>query len=129
MPLTTSTSVGQAFRPYYDRDGNTISDFEWAKLFSDEEYKIIAKHTQTTQFAGVTVSTVWLGIDHNFLQEGKPMIFETMVFRNQEGVSLDMDEITYRYSTEKQALAGHDICVYNAWRWIRGVPCSWDDID
>jgi hypothetical protein len=29
---------------------------------------------------GVTVSTIFLGIDHNFLGSGKPRLWETMIF-------------------------------------------------
>ena len=31
------------------------------------------------------ISTVFLGVNHNFLGEGPPMLFETMVFVDSEG--------------------------------------------
>lgn len=72
----------------------------WAKLFENKEYKIVK---QTTLKDGKRVSTVWLGLDHQF-GKGKPLIFETMVFpKKADWSELDMD----RYSTEKEALAGH----------------------
>lgn len=59
---------------------------------------------------------MWLGLDHSFF-EGPPLIFETMVFAAEEREivlasgrpvkihdSLDMR----RYSTEQQAIAGHN---------------------
>ena len=49
------------------------------------------------------ISTVHLGIDHSFGGGGPPVIFETMVFRSRMS-DLDCD----RYSTEEQALAGHE---------------------
>ena len=47
------------------------------------------------------VSTVWIGINHNFSGEGPPLIFETMVF-GSEG-----DLYCERYATEEQAREGH----------------------
>ena len=53
---------------------------------------------------GKWVSTVWLGLDCQF-GEGKPLIFETMVFP-EKGNFLDID--CARYSTEEEALKGHE---------------------
>lgn len=47
------------------------------------------------------VSTVWLGLDHNWWAGGPPLIFETMIF----GGPLDGE--LWRYSTPEQARAGH----------------------
>lgn len=52
----------------------------------------------------VVVSTVFLGLDHNFYG-GPPLVFETMVFRGKTDGEMD------RYSTYEEALAGHDIMV------------------
>lgn len=69
------------------------------------------------------VSTVWLGMDHGF--GGKPMIFETMVFDKsrpdmpplEDVMNPDVDTnyptrwtdlYQERYSTEEEAIAGHD---------------------
>lgn len=49
----------------------------------------------------VSVSTVFLGVDHNFSGEGAPVLYETMVF----GGSLDME--SERYRTRDEAVAGH----------------------
>lgn len=46
------------------------------------------------------VSTVFLGIDHNFSDTGEPLLFETMVFGGES-------EEQIRYSTWEQAEAGH----------------------
>ncbi|MCK4858907.1 MAG: hypothetical protein KAT58_13115 [candidate division Zixibacteria bacterium] len=48
------------------------------------------------------VSTVFLGLDHNFSGEGHPVLFETMVF----GESPLADE-QERYCTWDEAVAGH----------------------
>ena len=47
------------------------------------------------------VSTVFLGLDHDFTGEGPPIVFETMVF----GGALDQEQA--RYETWEQAEAGH----------------------
>jgi hypothetical protein len=82
---------------YYDRQGQPIDMMTWAQMFEDKAVKVVAQ----TKVGDVLVSTAWLGLDHNFLG-GPPLIFETMVF----GGLLDQEQ--ERYSTEAQALAGHD---------------------
>ena len=93
---------------YYDKQGQPIvseSDIDacliWAKLFEDTEYKVLAR---TELPNGVRISTVWIGIDHSFLTEGLPMIFETMIFGEN---ATQGDEYQERYATEEEALAGH----------------------
>lgn len=49
----------------------------------------------------VMVSTVFLGIDHNW-GEGDPILFETLVFVNEKEVD------GTRYSTYHEAKAGHN---------------------
>lgn len=48
----------------------------------------------------VKVSTVFLGLDHNF-GEGKPLLFETMIFGGER------DEEEWRWHTWKEAEEGH----------------------
>jgi hypothetical protein len=55
----------------------------------------------------VRISTVWLGLNHNFSGLGPPLIFETMLF----GLDEEVDEYQWRYSTKEAALAGHDQAV------------------
>ena len=52
---------------------------------------------------GKEVSTVFLGLDHNFGPHGLPLLFETMVFN--VGSYRDLD--CKRYATRAEALAGH----------------------
>ena len=86
---------------YYDRQGKPLTDtMEWGRLHSDYEYKRVAE----TTIGRLWVSTVWLGLDHSF-GDGPPLIFETMVFVAGEGGD-DLD--CRRYSTEAEALAGHE---------------------
>ena len=95
---------------YYDRQGNQIADvLAWSlKRAKDPEYKCVA---QTTLPDGKWVSTVWLGLNHNY-GDGPPLIFETMVFP-KEGRWGELD--CERYTTEAEALAGHQMMID---RWV-----------
>jgi len=85
---------------YYKRDGTPITDtLEWARLLEDQEYRRVA---ETTLPDGKWVSTVWLGLNHNY-GEWRPLIFETMVFTSKGSDDLDCE----RYATEDEAIAGH----------------------
>jgi len=88
---------------WYDREGKLIEDdlHGVEKLLRDKEYKRVA---ETTLADGKWVSTVWLGLDHSFDDEGPPLIFETMVFPSRD----DLSEIDCaRYATEAEAIIGH----------------------
>jgi hypothetical protein len=70
-------------------------------LLADEEYKRVKQDVFVYDGEPVNVSTVWLGLDHNWWPDRPPLIFETMIF----GGKLDLE--VWRYSTEEQAVAGH----------------------
>lgn len=89
---------------------------EVSRLFSDMDYKRVA----LTEIGPYVVSTVWIGLDHNF-GNGPPLIFETMVFTAtawaQENPALDFNDPDkehlleldcYRYATEYEARKGHE---------------------
>lgn len=63
----------------YVLDGHTpvpTTDItEWGLTFGSQS-RIVA----TTDIGDVRISTVFLGVDHNFLSHGPPIVFETMVF-------------------------------------------------
>jgi len=67
----------------------------WAKWYETADRRVALD-----EINDVTVSTVFLGLDHNF-DEGEPILFETMVF----GGFLDQE--TERYSTYAEAETGH----------------------
>lgn len=79
----------------YDRQGNPIDVLDWARRRADEQ------RVARTKTRHAEISTVWLGLNHNWMPDGPPLIFETMVF----GGSFDQHQ--ERYSTEAEALAGH----------------------
>ena len=58
---------------------------------------------------GITVSTTFLGIDHNFSGKGDPILFETMVL-TMIGENC-LDSFTRRYCTWEEAVEGHDYTI------------------
>ena len=83
---------------YYILDENhqilRASLMQWARFYEDTEKRRIALH----ELDSIKVSTVFLGIDHNFTKEGRPILFETMSFPDEE---------QERYCTYQEALWGH----------------------
>ena len=72
---------------------------EWGKFFEKFDNRKVA---QETLFNGLDVSTIFLGIDHDFSSGEIPILFESMVFdKNRE--ELDCQ----RYTTWEQAVNGH----------------------
>ena len=59
--------------------------------------RVVAQHT----IKGHSVSTVFLGLDHNFSKGGPPILFETMIF-GPKG-----EEMCKRYATWEEAEEGH----------------------
>lgn len=87
---------------------------EWAKCFKKDTFIVKQEHIDNK-----FVSTVFLGIDHNFnllyadddKDEYKPHIFETMVFNEGEG----REQYCDRYSTWKEAEEGHQRAI----QWVK----------
>lgn len=69
---------------------------EWGRQF-EEANRVVAK----TQIGESRVSTVFLGLDHNWSDDGPPLLFETMVF----GGPLDQEQ--ERCSTWEEAEEMH----------------------
>ena len=84
---------------YYARNGAPLTLRGW--IAARETDRRVARDILPD---GKVVSTVWLGLDHRFSEDGPPLIFETMVFPSETDF-LDMD--CERYSTEAEARAGH----------------------
>jgi hypothetical protein len=81
-----------------DADHNLIATdvVTWAEWFNDPGNRRVAE----TELGNVLISTVCLGLDHNFFGL-TPLLFETMVFVKDDGHE------TYRCSTWAQAEAQH----------------------
>jgi hypothetical protein len=82
-----------------DSEPIAVDLITWAKWFDVVGNRVVA-FTQITSH--VQVSTVFLGIDHNFSDKGPPLLFETMVFGG------DNNEYQCRWSTWDEAKRGHD---------------------
>ena len=75
----------------------------WAQWLEKADHVV-----RRTRVGEQRVSTVFLGLDHSFMQDGvNPLVFETMVF---EGDSYE-DKFCKRYCTWDEAVAGHEDCV------------------
>jgi hypothetical protein len=98
---------------WYDREGNPIETFDEQgnlliepmmrvnRMLADYDYKVVAN----TTVGDYKVSTVWLGLDHQFEPDGPPLLFETMIFG--AGNDAPYDEWIWRYPTEKEAFEAH----------------------
>lgn len=76
---------------------------EWGAWFECAERRVVQ-----TEVGSVLISTVFMGLDHRFIGEGPPLIFETMILG---GRKLPVNEQGLRYSTLEEARAGHRIMV------------------
>jgi hypothetical protein len=83
---------------YYDRQGHPMSMDAWTVALVDNDTRRVA----FTEMGNIEISTVWLGLDHNFWCSGSPLIFETMVFGGE------YNNWQQRYCTEEQAKVGHN---------------------
>ncbi len=82
-----------------DKDGNPViceSLTEWAEAMEIGNRRIAEDLLPN----GVSVSTVFLSIDHAF-NGGLPVLFETMIFGGPH------DQWQDRYHTKDEAVAGH----------------------
>jgi len=83
-----------------DENGNAVAEpdlLKWAKWYESGEGRRLAIDTLS---GDITVSTVFLGLDHSFCF-GPPLLWETMIFGGEH------DGYQERYSTRQQALDGH----------------------
>jgi hypothetical protein len=53
-----------------------VDPMTWARWFEDPACRIIKQE----RIGDILVSTVFLGIDHNFWRSGPPPLFETIIF-------------------------------------------------
>lgn len=76
----------------------------WGRWLEESQQRVLAQN-----FVGeAMVSTVFLGINHRFIGNGPPILWETMVFGGT------LDGAQQRYESREEALRGHQA-------WIRKV--------
>lgn len=93
------------FPKYRDWNGEKIHRWEWGV-----KMMLFPKHVGEDFINGYRISTVWLGLDHGLGCSPKPLIFETMIFKEEdiEEEEDKWDEIYMeRYSSYEEALEGH----------------------
>ena len=91
----------------YKLDGTKVIPcdnlIEWGEWFEKADRQVAL-----TELEGVRVSTIFLGIDHSF-GNGKPILFETMVFgKDKDGKCDYRDQECERYTTRDEAIKGHN---------------------
>lgn len=75
-----------------------VSDMdEWAAKWDIDDRRV----GWTDIAPGWYVSTVFLGIDHRHFGDGPPILFETMIFKDDEG------QDQFRYASWDEADQGH----------------------
>jgi hypothetical protein len=77
----------------------------WSEWFENISNRLVGYTEVTTD---CYVSTVFLGMNHRFMSNGPPILFETMIF----GGPLDSE--TWRYVSWDDAEAGHAAAVRKA---------------
>jgi hypothetical protein len=88
---------------------------EWGQAYEQSDNRRV----RSTWIGGgrLWVSTVFMGIDHNFHDEGPPILFETMMFDEE----MD-DQRTMRCATWDEAEMQHQVMVDMALDLARRVP-------
>lgn len=102
---------------WYKLDGHQVvparSVLDWARWLEEAGE---ARRVGFTELRRFSVSTVFLGLDHNFSESGPPLLFETMVFENEPTWDAILQRHIHeeaeqwpmsRYSTWAEAEAGH----------------------
>ena len=97
-------------RPRYyilDADNRPVAAdmITWARFWEADQNRPVDSTDITSE---VHISTVFIGIDHRFLGEGPPILFETMIFGGP------LDQYQWRYSSWDDAITGHKVAVRQA---------------
>lgn len=83
-----------------DDQGNPVptDDMDaWGEFMRDATQRTVGK----TKIGKTEVSTVFLGMDHNFTGSGDPVLWETCIFHENES------EVVGRYESAVEAELGH----------------------
>lgn len=93
---------------YWDRADDSIHRCAFDDARVIRQWRDIASRRVAIDLVGgYHVSTVFLGIDHNFYGDGPPLLFETMVFGGENPSDCHLDLFCDRYSTAAAARLGH----------------------
>lgn len=94
---------------YFDWDGSPIRQWEWSV-----KNGYFSKHVAEDVIHGWRISTVWLGLNHSFWKDNDPIIFETMIFKEDESIPDNefCNHYQERYCTLESAEVGHEKACY-----------------
>jgi hypothetical protein len=95
-----------------DRTPVAVDMMTWARAFQRRHDKTVAGKPDpwsvaNTEIGNIRISTVFLGLDHNF-RGGEPILFETMIFGGP------LNDEQWRYRTYAEAERGHQDAVTKA---------------
>lgn len=111
-----------------DRDDNPVPEpdhrtwGEWIERSGDK------RRIGNDTVHGARVSTIFLGISHNYTSKGPPILWETMVFGGP------YDQSQERYSNRADACFGHQRWLEKVksaslwvrmWAWLRSGKIEW----
>lgn len=92
------TSTGYDMNYYRLEPDGTITAHTDPRMWQPIEERRVARETV---IEGVDVSTVFLCLDHGWVEDGPPVLFESMIFGGE------YDQFCERYCTLDEARAGH----------------------
>lgn len=86
-----------------DDDWNPVEVdlYTWARWLDHGHRVLACDKDESDPDKTITISTVFLGIDHNWNPYGPPVLWETMIFGGL------LDQEMDRYTSKEAALAGH----------------------
>lgn len=73
----------------------------WGRWFQTAERRVAQDFDEGDPAKQIRVSTVFLGLDHSYIDGGPPVLWETMVFGGA------LDGACDRYTSKDDALKGH----------------------
>ena len=90
----------------FDWDSRPI--YYWEYSFKHFYFPI---HVAEDFIGNYRISTIWLGLDHSFFPTQKPLIFETIIFVENESMKVieELKGYQERYSYLDEAEVGHKI--------------------
>ena len=94
---------------FYDKDGTPLDLMEWGRKLEDNDYKRVGLDITVNN---IRISTVWLGLDRSFTEHGRPLIFESIAFDDNDLYTTERSKFApdldqERYSTLEEARQGH----------------------
>jgi hypothetical protein len=95
----------------------------WGQWMIENKYRYRQKDPEgmdpcrvgSDHVGGVWVSTTFLGLDCGYLDEGPPIVFETMLWVESPEADGVLDALEWRYATWEEAESGHA----HVLAWIR----------